>query len=246
MDKHKIKSKQTIWMRYLRGELSNDENRKLEQRLSNSTDSIPVFGSIEKNELSASELEQDLKDIRQRWQQRSKPNNNYLQIWIGRVAAVLFLGFTVWAVFNYYQDQQNASLYANYFDNNNYLAVRGDGDANPSFTLALEHFENKDYENSFAQFQHLSETSPNDEQNYIYAALSAMQLGKKFEARQMLNQVKSLGLKPSEKASAYWYTALIYLQENNKTACQQELNWLLENTPQGQWGSNAAKLMKEL
>ena len=30
------------------------------------------------------------------------------------------------------------------------------------------------------------------------------------------------------------------------SACKQELNWLLEYSPNGQWGSNAAKLLKEL
>lgn len=248
MSKFKTDSKKTIWMRYLNGELSDSENYDLEQRLMSDSDTVSALETIAQTELSPEELEQDLKDIRQKWKNMSTPRASVSlrQSWLPRVAAVLFLGFAVWASMNYYQDQQNSNLYTSYFDDNNYLAVRGENIASPSFKKAMESYQAKEYENSFAQFQFLAEQTPNDTKNYLYAALSGMQLGKRFEAIQLLNAIKKAEVEPVKKAPAYWYAALIYLQQNNKTACQKELEWLIDNVPNGQWGSQATKLIKEL
>ncbi len=239
-------SKHTVWLRYLRGQLSESESYDLENSLMKDGDALSALQAIAQDELSTSEMEDDLSDIQQRWKNRSTAKRRTIQPWVGKVAAVLFLGFGIWAAMIYYQDQQGSALYADYFESDSYLAVRGENDDDPNFTKALEAYQAENYENSFTQFQYLKEQTSNDVQTHLYAALSAMQLGKNFEAKQILREINTLDVNKIEKAPAHWYLALIYLQENNDIDCKKELQWLLENTPNGQWGSHADKLMKEL
>ncbi len=158
----------------------------------------------------------------------------------------MFIGFGGWAATKYYQDQQSAALYANFFENDSYLAVRGESNASDEFALALKTYEDKNYESSFTQFQHLNELQPENNQLRLYTAMSAMQLGKHFEAKHLLTDVINQPHNASEEASAYWYLALVYLQENKEGECKKRLQWLMDNAPDSQWESNARKLMEEM
>ena len=239
-------SKPSIWLRYLSGKLSDDERYDLEQQLVNDPEARLAVEAMAQNELSARELEHDLSDIRQRWHNRSNTKTRLLPVWINRVAAVFFLGFGVWAATQYYHNQQSTVLYADFFETDNYLTVRGENNAGTAFSQALKAYDDKNYESSFMQFQHLSELQAENNQIRLYAAMSAMQLGKLFEAKQFLSDIIDQTHQASEEASAYWYIALVYLQENKKTECKKRLQWLIDNAPNSQWGSNAKKLMEKL
>ena len=244
--KHTTDSRPSIWLRYLSGKLSDNERYDLEQQLANDPKARLAVEAMAQNELSSTELEHDLSDIRQRWHNRSNTRTRQRPVWVSRVAAVLFLGFGVWAVTKYYNNQQGSVLYADFFESNDYMAVRGGNNASTEFSQALKAYEDKNYESSFMQFQHLNELQAKDNQIRLYAARSAMQLGKLFEAKQFLFDIIDETHQASEEASAYWYLALVYLQENKKKECKKRLQWLIDNAPDSQWGSNAKKLMREL
>ena len=238
--------KQSAWLRYLNGKLTDSERYDLEQRIANDPDAQIALEVMAQNELSPKELQNDLSDIQQRWKKRANRSRHTFPLWVNRVAAVLFLGFGVWAATQYYQDQQNSTLYAHFFDNDNYLSVRGKNTVSDSFSLALRAYGDKNYESSYAQFNHLADVQPSNNQIRLYAAMSAMQLGKNFEAKQLLNDVIEQTHKAHEEASAYWYLALVYLQENSEAESKKRLQWLVDNASNSQWGSQAGKLMGEL
>lgn len=244
--KHTTDLEQSTWLRYLSGKLSDDERYDLELRLANDPAAKIAIEAMAQNEISPEELETDLSSIRQRWHSRPTAKNRKLSVWVNRVAAVFLIGFGIWAVTIYYQNQESAVLYANFFEADNYLAVRGENTSNSEFSLALKAYNDQNYESSFTQFQHLNELTPEDNQLRLYAAMSAMQLGKHFEAKDLLNNVIDQTTETTEEASAYWYLALVYLQEDNNTECQKHLQWLLDNAPDSQWSSHAMKLMKKL
>lgn len=239
-------SKQSAWLRYLSGKLSDSERYDLEQRLANDPDAQIALEAMAQNDLSPEALQNDLSDIKQRWKGRKGDPKKSLPLWVNRVAAVLFIGFGIWAATQYYQDQQNSTLYAHFFETDSYLSVRGENIVNNEFSLAMEAYDDKSFESSFIQFQHINDLQTDNNQARLYAAMSAMQLGKNFEAKHLLDDVINQTKKTSEEASAYWFLALVYLQEDNEYECKKHLRWLIDFAPNSQWAGQAKNLMGKI
>lgn len=237
------KEASSLWTRYLTGKLSDQEAYALEKRFSDQDMDIQAMA---KTPLSTAEIEEDLDDIQQRWKNRQPHTTNKIQLLMSRAAAVLLLAFSIWAIYTYAQEQKSSELYASYFGKGTYLGVRGSDIEDAAFQHAFNTYEAQDYEESYALFQHLYESSPNNSDYLLYSALSALQLGNSTAAIPMLKQLLKLPISSEDIAATQWYLALAYLQNKELENCQQTLHWITENAPNSQWDALAQKLASEL
>ena len=218
----------------------------MEQSLLRDTATQAALDGLRESGLSNVEIQSDLNDIRQGWQNRPKTTNRR---WTA-VAAIALLVFTAWSAWGYFHDQQPASLYAEYFAiseaNEDYLAVRGaDESTIPGLSPALNAYQQQDYQQSIALFQSLREDHPFDGFILRYTAMSAMQVGDYYAAEQVLEQCLAIDVSATDRIAAQWYLALVYLQLDR----QQEGQSLLQNlaaSGNGRYATQAKKLLLEL
>lgn len=235
-------------LRYLRGELSDDERFELENGPLKKAGVRDTLSALAKNKDSILELEEDFDELRQRWQQRPQQLTlTRTRPWqlIGAIAASLLL---VALSYNYYQSQTDNRLYTDYFENSPneaYLAVRGEGKENSEIAAAFSAYERADYSTSLLQFKHLREAYPFDGQVLLYTGLSAMQLGEYYTARQAFDHLLSIDVSASDRASGHWYLALVYLRQEQAEKAKTELQWLVANNS-GELAAKAKKLLAEL
>lgn len=238
----------SVLLRYLREELSDDERFDLENGPLQSAGIQDTLAAIAKEKDMIPALEKDFNEINERWQQRPQQQHTPTPLrWQLLAAAATVLLLAVFA-FGYYQNQTGSRLYADYFESGEaqeYLAVRGETNQNPELGAALTAYNNADYENSLLQFKTLREAHPFDSQVLLYTGLSAMQLGDYYTARQAFDQLLSLDVAEADRASARWYLALTYLQQEQTQQAKAELQWLVENNA-GELGSKAKALLADL
>lgn len=239
----------SLLLRYLRGELSDDERFELENGPLQAADIQDTLEEIAKEQTMVPSIEEDLHELEQRWQQRTpqqaKPVSTLRWQLFAAAAAVLLL---VFFTYGYYQNQTDNRLYADYFDDGQaqeYLAVRGENNNDEALQKALTTYQQGDYTNSLLQFKALKEKNPFDSQLLLYTGLSAMQTSDFYTARQVFNQLLSLDVDPADRASARWYLALTYLQQEQVQQAKAELKWLAKNNT-GELGTKARALLSEI
>lgn len=231
---------------YLEGKLSSDERYEVEQTLLRDPLAQTALDGLRESGLSGADLQNDLDDLRQSWYLRPKTTNNR---WAA-AAAIALLVFTVWAAWAYYHDQQPASLYATYFtrsaENEDYLAVRGEEETSvPGLTVALEAYQQQDYQQSLALFQSLREDYPFDGFILRYTAMAAMQTGDYYAAEQALEQCLTIDVPATDRLAAQWYLALVYLRLDRQEEGQNLLQELAA-AGNGMYASQARQLLQEL
>jgi hypothetical protein len=231
---------------YLEGKLAGDERYEVEQTLLRDPLAQVALDGLRESGLSSADLQNDLNDIRQGWQRRPKTTNSR---WVA-AAAIALLVFTAWAAWGYYQDQQPASLYATYFtrsiENEDYLALRGEEETSvPGLSVALEAYQEQDYQQSLALFQSLREDHPFDGFILRYTAMAAMQVGDYYAAEQALEQCLAIDVPTSDRMAAKWYLALVYLRLDRQEEGQSLLQELAA-AGNGMYGSQAQQLLWEL
>jgi cytochrome c-type biogenesis protein CcmH/NrfG len=238
----------SLLLRYLRGELSDDERFDLENGPLQTAGVRDTLEAIAKEKDMIPAIEEDFNEISERWQQRSQvsqaPTALRWQLIAAAAAVVLLAIFT----YGYYQNQADSRLYADYFGDGQvqeYLAVRGESNANAEVTSAMDTYQQGDYESSLLQFKALREQDPFDSQILLYTGLSAMQTGDYYTARLAFEQLLSLDVVPADRASARWYLALTYLQQDQIQQAKAELNWLVKNNT-GELGAKAKALLADL
>jgi cytochrome c-type biogenesis protein CcmH/NrfG len=238
----------SLLLRYLRGELSDDERFELENGPLQTAGVRDTLEAIAKEKNMIPAIEEDFNEIGERWQQRSQiseaPGALRWQLMAAAAAILLLAVFT----YGYYQSQAESRLYANYFDDGQvqeYLAVRGESNDKAELKSAMDTYQQGDYENSLLQFKALREQDPFDSQILLYTGLSAMQIGDYYTARLAFEQLLSLDVAAADRASARWYLALTYLQQEQIPQAKAELNWLAKNNT-GELGAKAKALLADL
>jgi hypothetical protein len=231
---------------YLEGKLASDERYEVEQTLLRDPATQAALDGLRESGLSGAALQDDLNDIRQRWQRRSKTTSKR---WAA-AAALALLVFTSWAAWGYYQNQQPASLYATYFaisaEKEDYLAVRGEDEATvPGLSSALAAYQQQDYQQSLAMFQSLREDHPFDGFILRYTAMAAMQVGDYYTAEQALEQCLAIDTPAADRIAAQWYLALVYLRLDRQAEGQSLLQDLAASG-NGMYATQAQKLLEEL
>ena len=231
---------------YLEGKLTSDDRYEVEQSLLRDTAAQAALDGIRESGLSNVEIQNDLNDIRQGWQNRPKATNRR---WTA-AAAIALLVFTAWSAWGYFHDQQPASLYAEYFaiseTNEDYLAVRGTDESTVlGLSSALDAYQQQDYQQSLALFQSLREDHPFDGFILRYTAMSAMQVGDYYTAEQVLEQCLTIDVSATDRIAAQWYLALVYLQLDRQADGQGLLQELAESG-NGRYASQAQQLLQEL
>lgn len=233
-------------LRYLEGKLGSDDRYEVEQTLLRDPAAQAALDGIRESGLSNVEIQSDLNDIRQGWQNRPETTNRR---WTA-VAAIALLVFTAWSAWGYFHDQQPASLYAEYFAisaaNEDYLAVRGGNEsAVLGLSPALDAYQQQDYQQSLALFQSLREDHPFDGFILRYTAMSAMQVGDYYAAEQALEQCLAIDISETDRIAAQWYLALVYLQLDRQ-ADGQGLLQELAASGNGRYATQAKKLLADL
>lgn len=242
----KTKNRPNRLLLYLEGKLASDERYEVEQTLLRDPLAQTALDGLRESGLSGVELQNDLNDIRQGWHPRPKTTN----IRWTAAAAVALLVFTAWAAWAYYHDQQPASLYAEYFaisaENEDYLAVRGEEEITvPGLSVALEAYQQQDYQQSLALFQSLREDHPFDGFILRYTAMAAMQVGDYYAAEQALEQCLAVDVPAMDRMAAQWYLALVYLRLDRQGEGQNLLQELAA-AGNGMYASQAQQLLREL
>ena len=238
----------SLLLRYLRGELSDDERFELENGPLQTAGVQDTLAAIAKEKDMIPAIEEDFNEIGERWRQRSQPpqaKQAFRWQLIAAAAAVFLLAISI---YGYYQNQSDSRLYANYFGDGQiqeYLAVRGETSNNAEVKAALKTYNQGEYESSLLQFKTLKENNPFDSQILLYTGLSAMQTGEYHTARQVFDQLLSLDVAPADRATARWYLALTYLQQEQILQAKAELNWLAKNNT-GELGAKAKALLAEM
>jgi anti-sigma factor RsiW len=237
----------TLLLRYLRGELPDEDRQAFEHQLLLTQAARTALDNLEESDLTPDELAADLQDMEQRWHQRHSPAATQ-RPWLGRVAVVALVLITCWAVYGYYQDQRSNRLFAEYFSggqSREYLSVRGTADPDPAFAAAFRAYQEQDFSNSLLLFQEVRFRDATNTQALLYTALSAIQVGQSFTARQALEQLLNQELQPAERSEGYWFLALVHLQEHHLAEARAALQWLVTHDT-GERGEQARKLLAEI
>jgi len=237
----------TLLLHYLRDELPDNDRKAFEHQLPHPPAARTALDNLEESDLSPAKLETDLQDIAQRWHQhhaQAAPQRP----WLGRIVVAALLAIACWAVYSYYQDQRSNRLFAEYFSggqSQGYLSVRGTATPDPAFATALQAYQQQDFSNSLLLFQEVCHHDSSNTQAILYTALSAIQVGQSFTARQVLEQLLARGLQPAERSEGYWFLALVHLQEHHVAKARTALQWLVTHDT-GQRGEQARKLLAEI
>jgi tetratricopeptide (TPR) repeat protein len=122
------------------------------------------------------------------------------------------------------------------------LNVRG---INPEikeiYQMALEEYDQKNYEEAYALFNKIPEGSPPKIEYYLYKGVTEMELGD-FNAA--LRSFENLLSNPREKHAGMWYMGLSHIANDNIPAARQKLEKIIATD--GYYKKDAKKLLRKI
>jgi len=240
--------------RFLRNELSHEEQSKFHERLAIDTDfkknflfeeelfkSLNEEGDISSREkidekeikeyenLFADETSQNLKKVLEKEAAKYKisKKRRIISLFSGVVAAVILV-LVVLNIFNN-SSINHQDLYSEYFkiEELQSFVSRGEDTQNDLVNAEVLFKENK-YSESLAVFNPIAGKNKETSSLYIYRAIANAELNKFKEAEKILEELINSDLIDAEKG--YWYQSLIYLKSGQSKKSKKVLQKIIDNS----------------
>ena len=237
--------------RYLDRNMTPDESKNFEQRLSQESD-LALEYTTHKNAITELKRREKLKvelrgifdEVRQKKEaQTSKPRYSRLYL---AMAAVVSLFIAVWALFLNTDRSNYSELYDEFYTPLPVNGVnRGDIDNNneSNLTQALLLYQNKEYEQALVKLEDLTKDKDAPPKLWVYIANCHMNTGDLVKAEEAILIAETNGGNFTRQY-AEWYRALVYLKENDITATKNLLQKIDEDG--GIYQKDAQRLLEEL
>ena len=163
-----------------------------------------------------------------------------------RIAAGLLFLLTASAAFLYYQSNQSTFDYQAYFnERDESFAMRSveENSISPAMAEGIQLYQNKNFQASLSFFEDYIKTNPESSVATYYAGMSALKIGEKENAFNLLSTVRINDEKLYEEAT--WVLAILYLERGEKENARDFLNDLIK-VENGFYTERAQALLEEV
>ena len=241
-----MKEEQTDYIyRYFRGELSEEERKEFETRLSQDTefaqfvaderdifDAIRLAPKVEKLKNTLSEIQTE----------PSRPIFFSRRSVIGIAAAILVLVTGIWTVNEWYVAQKYEDLYQTYYSTTSSPTI-STRDNQGSLDSVVLYFRQKEYESFIKQVEKKTKYTDEEALMVAYAHLSLNQPSKAI-SRLSSHAFSTHSTENGEKQmKAYWYSGLAYTKLGKKDKAIEVLSQIEDGYS---FSGQARKLLEQL
>ncbi|MFT5166930.1 MAG: hypothetical protein ACI8P3_002162 [Saprospiraceae bacterium] len=231
---------------YLKGDVQDDLRYKIENHL---IDCPLCAEAVEGYGVSDDEAEDVFNEIYQKIDTRTSTTpgirNNRLTPWNRIAAGVLFL-LTAGAAYLYYQSAPSKGNYQAYFQNeDNTLALRSiaENTFSPDLAEGIRLYQNKKFQGSLSFFEDYIQINPESTAASYFAGLSALNIGAKENAFNLLSTVRMNDEQLYEEAT--WVLTGIYLDRGEVDNAKNFLQDLIK-IKNGFYVDRAKELLEKL
>lgn len=239
--------------KYLGGKMGDDEQTLIDTHLADCELCCDAMEAMETDEettaetLNLTESEIAFKEqLAGEGQGKTKPEKRIfsLNTWLGKAAAILFLGMSVYALWQQWKPKATADLYAAHFEPyEDLISTRSSENGLEQLSQqAMAKYNAGEYKEANKLFDEILANQPDDQLLFLYAAISYMKVDRDQESLEILEQLSNQNTAFQETAN--WYLGLLQLKMENKATALQQFKELAASS--GEFSDRAAELVKEL
>lgn len=238
--------------KYLDGKLEGKELESFESDLSNNQDLVDELNLIKEIDESLSDIElynfeiKVKKGINEYMKENSTSQKKIIRLFYNKysiAASIIFLIGFISFIVSYNQIPGNNQYFAQYYQKyENDIIKRSDTSSEDLYVLAIENYNNGEYEKSIMLFQQNIIEGNNSNASNFYSGLCYMEL---YQYQKALSCFSETNITNNLiKIHSQWYTALSYLKLNKIEKAKNLLKVIIEDNKY--YKEKAAELLQKL
>lgn len=237
--------------KYLAGEMGEDERALVDTHLADCELCCDAMEAMETDEesdhetVSFTESEIAFKEqLANEKQKESKPEKRIfsLNTWLGKAAAILFLGMSIYALWQQWKPKTATHLYATHFEPYEDLISTRSSETKLLNEQAMAKYNAGEYKQASELFDEILVNPPDHQLIFLYAAISYMKVDRDQESLEILKRLSNQSAALDEATN--WYLGLLQLKMENNAAALEQFKQLASTS--SEFSDRAAKIVKEL